>query len=206
MDVFAGIIPIIGDIIDNLFKANLRNLALLETWLLTDPSAQRFHILVMPETTDFMPKPKAPSKMSSWFGGGTGISAEEAAERVKESQTGKVRKTRRMGKDEVVWEVPVGTSTSTSTELSGAAGSSKASDADASARRSPTPSSTSSKRKSRHAHGRGSQSIHDYKKGDIGGSSSLMKEINTPGTRVRTARLDPPVAYNIAGVPGSFEW
>jgi hypothetical protein len=98
-DVLVGIVPLIGDFLDNLFKSNLRNLALLETWLLTDPSAQMYHILLMPESNDFVPKPKSATRFStSWFGGGS--STAEDAERERERETGKIRATRRMGRDE----------------------------------------------------------------------------------------------------------
>lgn len=100
IDCVVGIVPLIGDFLDNLFKSNLRNLSLLEDWLLTSPTATRsYHILLMPTTTDFMPKPKASKFSSSWFGGGHGKS-EEDEERERERTTGKVRQTRRMGRDE----------------------------------------------------------------------------------------------------------
>ncbi|WVN90912.1 uncharacterized protein L203_106157 [Cryptococcus depauperatus CBS 7841] len=100
IDCLVGIIPLVGDFIDNLFKSNLRNLALLEDWLLTSPQANKsFHILLMPETTEFLPKSKNPRFTSGWFGVGQ-AKAEENEERKRERTTGKVKKTRRMGKDE----------------------------------------------------------------------------------------------------------
>ncbi|OXB35334.1 hypothetical protein J007_04960 [Cryptococcus neoformans] len=100
IDCVVGIVPLIGDFLDNLFKSNLRNLSLLEDWLLTSHTATRsYHILLMPTTTDFMPKPKASKFSSSWFGGGHG-KFEEDEERERERTTGKVRQTRRMGRDE----------------------------------------------------------------------------------------------------------
>lgn len=57
----------------------------------------------MPNTTDFIPKPKASKYSTSWFGGGYGKS-EEDEEKKRERTTGKVRQTRRMGRDE--GEVP----------------------------------------------------------------------------------------------------
>ncbi|CAD6569189.1 MAG: hypothetical protein TREMPRED_005090 [Tremellales sp. Tagirdzhanova-0007] len=108
-DVVVGIVPLIGDFLDNLFKSNLRNLALLESWLLTDPSAQRYHILIMPESNEFVPKPKSASRFSTnWFGGGS--SSAEDAEKERERSTGKVRTTRRMGRNEGE-QVPVGMGT-----------------------------------------------------------------------------------------------
>jgi hypothetical protein len=117
-DTVVGIIPLIGDFIDNLFKSNLRNLALLETWLLNSPEASRYHILIMPETNDFLPKPSRAAKFGgSWFGGSKGKSEIEM-EKERERVTGKVRKTRRMGKDEgVVGPVPVATGASTGVPL-----------------------------------------------------------------------------------------
>ncbi|KAK4683907.1 hypothetical protein P7C73_g6303, partial [Tremellales sp. Uapishka_1] len=101
-DILVGIVPLIGDFLDNLFKSNLRNLALLEDWLLSSSSAQskRYHILLMPaETTDFIPKPKTGSRFStSWFGGGA--ASPEDAERERERTTGTLRATRRMGRNE----------------------------------------------------------------------------------------------------------
>jgi hypothetical protein len=97
LDVLVGLVPIIGDFLDNLFKSNLRNLALLETWLLTAPAAKRYHILLMPDG-DFMPRQSKRSGFTSWFGSGQ-PSAENLA-REKEIRTGKVRVTRRMAKEE----------------------------------------------------------------------------------------------------------
>ena len=104
LDTVAGIVPIIGDIIDNLFKSNLRNLALLENWLLNDQyTAAKYHILLMPESDEFVPGPSA--RWKGWFGGK--VDREEMAARDRERATGKVRKTRRMGREEGAWEVPV---------------------------------------------------------------------------------------------------
>lgn len=53
---------ILGDVLDNLFKSNLRNLALLEDHLLR----QKQHtILLMPQGGAFLPKP-ASAKHSFW--------------------------------------------------------------------------------------------------------------------------------------------
>ena len=97
LDVIVGIVPIIGDLIDNLFKSNLRNLALLEEWLLTSTEAERYHILIMPDGAEYLPKPKSASSWSSWFGA-SGSAAEDVRER--ERRDGRVTKTRRMRKDE----------------------------------------------------------------------------------------------------------
>ena len=97
LDVIVGIVPIIGDLIDNLFKSNLRNLALLEDWLLTSKEAERYHILIMPDGAEYLPKPKSASSWSSWFGA-SGSAAEDVRER--ERRDGRVTKTRRMRKDE----------------------------------------------------------------------------------------------------------
>jgi hypothetical protein len=102
LDVVVGIVPIIGDMLDNWFKSNLRNLALLETWLLTDRYAGKYHILLMPESQDFIPVSKSKhGRFGSFFGGNS--KADDAPElRAREAEvlTGKVRKTRRMGKEE----------------------------------------------------------------------------------------------------------
>jgi len=103
LDMVVGIVPIIGDVVDNWFKSNLRNLGLLEAWLLTDPLAQKHHILLMPESDDFIPGPR--SKWKGWFGGKTDRREEEF--RRQETLTGRVRKTRRMGREESGWAVPV---------------------------------------------------------------------------------------------------
>ncbi|ORY31667.1 hypothetical protein BCR39DRAFT_571208 [Naematelia encephala] len=99
-DVFVGLIPLLGDFLDNLFKSNLRNLALVENWLLEShptSSAARYHILLMPVSDEFLPRPKA----AGWFAGGKKV--DEVVE--EERRTGRVRKTRRMGKHE--GQVPV---------------------------------------------------------------------------------------------------
>ncbi|EIW72184.1 hypothetical protein M231_01843 [Tremella mesenterica] len=97
LDVIIGFVPLFGDVLDNLFKSNLRNLSLLEEWLLSAPSAQKYHILLMPDGGEFLPKPKTSSAWSSWF---SGTSVDEVRER--ERMEGRVYKTRRMGKDEGV--------------------------------------------------------------------------------------------------------
>ena len=99
LDVIVGLVPIIGDFLDNLWKSNLRNLALLETWLLTGGGEKKYKILLMPESTEFIPRPKA--GISSWLGG-KGVSKAEEKEREKERRTGKVRVTRRMDRAEGV--------------------------------------------------------------------------------------------------------
>ncbi|WRT70067.1 uncharacterized protein IL334_007061 [Kwoniella shivajii] len=115
LDVVVGLVPILGDFLDNLFKSNLRNLALLETWLLTNERAQRrYHILLMPEGNEFIPKPKTTRFSTSWFGGGNSHKSEIDEERERERTTGKVRVTRRMDKNEGE-KIPVPT-TGTSTE------------------------------------------------------------------------------------------
>lgn len=103
-----GIVPIIGDLLDNLWKSNLRNLDLLEKWLLDENSrASKYHILLMPDVPEFIPSAaKVKSERRGWFGGG-GVSQEEMDLRSEEVRTGRVRKTRRMGKEECV---PVGAS------------------------------------------------------------------------------------------------
>jgi hypothetical protein len=98
-----GIVPIIGDIIDNMFKSNLRNLALLEAWLLSDPAAQRYHVLLMPESDEFIPGPR--SKWKGWFG--AKVNGQEEESRRQEVLNGRVRKTRRMGREESGWAFPV---------------------------------------------------------------------------------------------------
>ncbi|QRV81874.1 hypothetical protein RhiJN_09889 [Ceratobasidium sp. AG-Ba] len=55
VDMFMGIIPLIGDALDVLFKANLRNLDLLEDWLLKDAP---YNIALMPKK-EFLPRKTA---------------------------------------------------------------------------------------------------------------------------------------------------
>jgi hypothetical protein len=102
IDVFVGIIPILGDFLDNLFKSNLRNLALLEDWLLTgNVATAKYHILLMPDGGDFLPPPKKHAKgkwSKGWFG--STANAEMDEERDRERVRGKVEKTRRMRRDE----------------------------------------------------------------------------------------------------------
>lgn len=91
IDVIVGVVPFVGDLLDNLFKSNLKNLNLLESWLLTNDNYQ---ILLMPDNT-WMPRPKS---NSSWFGMG-GSSKRKA----QEHRSGRVNKTRRMTKAEANW-------------------------------------------------------------------------------------------------------
>jgi hypothetical protein len=100
-----GIVPIIGDALDVWFKSNLKNLDILEKWLLDEQSqGSRYHILLMPDIPEFIPPlNKVKSERKRWFGGG--ISEEEILARTTEVKTGKVRKTRRMGREECI---PVG--------------------------------------------------------------------------------------------------
>ncbi|KLT42504.1 hypothetical protein CC85DRAFT_285413 [Cutaneotrichosporon oleaginosum] len=95
LDTAVGIIPFVGDILDNLWKANLRNLALLEDWLLTAP---QYHILLMPDSTTYLPEPKKSGRWNAWFGPTGKREAEDELER--ERATGHIRRTRRMAKDE----------------------------------------------------------------------------------------------------------
>ncbi|KAG8936841.1 hypothetical protein FRC03_009606 [Tulasnella sp. 419] len=53
LDALLGVIPLIGDFLDVLFKANLRNLTLLEEWLLRD--APQFNIALAPSDV-FLPR------------------------------------------------------------------------------------------------------------------------------------------------------
>lgn len=97
-DVVCGFVPVIGDFLDNMFKSNLRNLAMLEDWLLSPaPVPSKFHILVMPQTTDFIPSTKKPAS-GSWFSSGKKSAQAEA--RARDWARGKVEKTRRMGREE----------------------------------------------------------------------------------------------------------
>lgn len=98
LDVLVGLVPLLGDFLDNLFKSNLRNLALLEKWLIDSPVASRkYHILLMPESNEFLPKPK---RESSWASGWFGSRATPDESRQWERKTGKVKQTRRMRRDE----------------------------------------------------------------------------------------------------------
>jgi len=105
IDVVVGIVPIIGDALDVWFKSNLKNLDILEKWLLDEQSqGSRYHILLMPDIPEFIPPlNKVKSERKRWFGGGIGD--EEILARTTEVKTGKVRKTRRMGREECI---PVG--------------------------------------------------------------------------------------------------
>lgn len=115
LDVLVGIVPIIGDILDNLFKSNLRNLAVLEAWLLSSQACpSQYHILLMPDSTVFLPEPKlktgagstsfGASRWSAWFGIGNATATSEAADELeRERVTGSVRKTRRMSHDEAMY-------------------------------------------------------------------------------------------------------
>lgn len=107
IDVLVGFIPILGSFADNYWKSNLKNLDLLEKWLLDPTSrATRYHILLMPDVPEFIPpasKVKAEGRRG-WFGG-SGLDNDEMQARAEEVQTGRVRKTRRMGKEECI---PVG--------------------------------------------------------------------------------------------------
>ncbi|KAG9081103.1 hypothetical protein FRC06_005823 [Ceratobasidium sp. 370] len=55
VDMFLGIIPALGDVLDVLFKANLRNLDLLEDWLLKDAP---YKVALMPKK-EFLPRKTA---------------------------------------------------------------------------------------------------------------------------------------------------
>ncbi|KAG8689572.1 hypothetical protein FRC08_010885, partial [Ceratobasidium sp. 394] len=55
VDMFIGMVPVLGDALDVLFKANLRNLALLEDWLLKDAP---YKITLMPKK-EFLPRKAA---------------------------------------------------------------------------------------------------------------------------------------------------
>ena len=112
--------PIIGDVLDNLFKSNLRNLTLLEDWLLSpNGSASTYHILLMPETDEFLPMPSTRYANGDGSGGGGGLGgwfgwgansrsakAQRSEEREAERLAGRVRRTRRMEKDEALWWGP----------------------------------------------------------------------------------------------------
>lgn len=79
---------------------------MLEKWLLDETSrASRYHILIMPDVPEFIPNvAKVKSERRGWFGHG-GVDQEELAARTEEVRSGKVRRTRRMGKEECT---PVG--------------------------------------------------------------------------------------------------
>lgn len=99
LDTAVGVIPFIGDILDNLWKANLRNLALLEDWLLSArPPADSYHILLMPDTNVYLPEPKKAGRWNAWFGPTGKREAEDELDR--ERVSGVVRRTRRMNRDE----------------------------------------------------------------------------------------------------------
>ncbi|EOR03744.1 hypothetical protein J056_002913 [Wallemia ichthyophaga EXF-994] len=59
-DVLVGLVPWVGAFFDFLFKANLRNLNLVEQWLLSsDSSAHQHRIVLMPKER-FLPKRSPP--------------------------------------------------------------------------------------------------------------------------------------------------
>ncbi|KAJ9103365.1 hypothetical protein QFC19_004464 [Naganishia cerealis] len=107
IDTVVGIVPVLGDYLDYLFKANLRNLETLEEWLLNSPRAAQYHLLLMPASSsshkaEFIPAPPSKSRFGnlSW-----GKGSAERAESVKRAGEGR---TRRMLKDEGYAEqVPV---------------------------------------------------------------------------------------------------
>ncbi|KAJ9095603.1 hypothetical protein QFC21_005474 [Naganishia friedmannii] len=108
IDTVVGIVPVLGDYLDYLFKANLRNLETLEEWLLNSPNAAQYHLLLMPASSsahkaEFLPAPPSKSRFGnlSW-----GKGSAERAESVKRAGDGR---TRRMLRDEGYAEkVPVG--------------------------------------------------------------------------------------------------
>ncbi|PWN35467.1 uncharacterized protein FA14DRAFT_115445, partial [Meira miltonrushii] len=58
LDCFLGLIPLLGDALDVAFKANLRNLRLLEDHLISNDGkcgAGHFN-LIFPPSTEFLPK------------------------------------------------------------------------------------------------------------------------------------------------------
>lgn len=104
--VIGSIVPILGDYLDYLFKANLRNLETLENCLLDSPNAAQYHILLMPAASsshkaDFIPAPPTKPRFGnlSW---GSKVSAEQAESAKRASQG----RTRRMLRDEG-YAVPV---------------------------------------------------------------------------------------------------
>jgi hypothetical protein len=93
-----------------------------QTWLLDDPAAQKFSILLMPETKDnaFIPKPKKSTPFSSWRS-----SSKQAADSAARAAKGR---TRRMTPDE-------GMASYTTDPPDSASSTSSAADPDASAGR-----------------------------------------------------------------------
>ncbi|KAG8887225.1 hypothetical protein FRB98_000322 [Tulasnella sp. 332] len=59
IDGVIGIVPIVGDLLDVLFKSNLRNLELLEEWLIKE--APQYQISI-PPSKEFLPKLKKGAK------------------------------------------------------------------------------------------------------------------------------------------------
>lgn len=129
LDFFLGIVPFLGDVLDNLFKANLKNLQLLEVSFipivrlhvfatrnvgLTMANGERtqehllsdetYNILLMPRGNDFIPPAKAPP------GSGYNFFARKAQENGTRKAGEKGRRTRRMEP----WE---GSASSTKTSL-----------------------------------------------------------------------------------------
>lgn len=47
IDTVGGVVPLVGDVFDSQFKANTRNLALLETWLEDPHGVRRRSVLVL---------------------------------------------------------------------------------------------------------------------------------------------------------------
>ncbi|KAJ9115274.1 hypothetical protein QFC20_001141 [Naganishia adeliensis] len=102
IDTVVGFVPVLGDYLDYLFKANLRNLETLENWLLDSPNAAQYHILLMPAASsshkaDFIPAPPSKSRFGNLSWGGK-VSAEQAESAKRASQG----RTRRMLRDEGV--------------------------------------------------------------------------------------------------------
>ncbi|KAF8320864.1 hypothetical protein DL93DRAFT_2163830 [Clavulina sp. PMI_390] len=67
IDGLIGIVPFLGDVLDTLFKSNLRNLALLEDWLLK--GEHRYNIQVTP-SDEFLPRKSSAKAKPKPSGGG----------------------------------------------------------------------------------------------------------------------------------------
>jgi hypothetical protein len=90
------------------FVLSLINLFILQDWLLTSPQAEKYHILLMPQSKShqFIP-PISKRSGSRFFGfGGKSSGPTDGI-----GMDGKVRKTRRMAKDEGEFRNETGTGT-----------------------------------------------------------------------------------------------
>jgi len=64
VDGVIGFVPVVGDLLDVWFKANLRNLALLEDWLLKGEEARQYSISLPPNDV-FLPRTRRSTRRAT---------------------------------------------------------------------------------------------------------------------------------------------